>query len=251
MPASPFQDQDPFDPETQRLADETERKIYGPTGGVCTDRNIKPLFFDAFDRPANCALAHDILKTDRWGMKGSMVALADVLGTDHGAISRWYHKGELSPALWRFLMFCPTRPADWFVPVEKERNACHRAGCLAVAKYLFGRLPGHRACDGESLRELQAELLFEMFHEGDGWREARAAQDYTSASRIVCAVCDEGEREILPFWYITKQRKEIERVIERLHGDARFAFKYLCRLQRHWEGVFALTWMAVEGIGWM
>jgi hypothetical protein len=33
MPATPFHDQDPFDPEIQQISEDTEKAIYGETGG--------------------------------------------------------------------------------------------------------------------------------------------------------------------------------------------------------------------------
>lgn len=251
MPATPFHEQDPFDPDIQELRDATEKKIYGETGGEGTDERIGGLFHDGFERPRNSVLAHDVLKTDRWKMKGTMVALADRLGTDHGTISRWYHQGILPLSVERFLMACPARPDDWHAPIDKVFHARHRAGFMFVAKYLYGRLPGHAAYDADSLREIHAELLFEMLNNRSCWEEARAGVDFSMAGQIVQAVCDPPDREIVPFWYNKQQVREVVRLIGHLRGNNRLAFRFLCLLQRRWEGVFVLSLAATEGMGWL
>jgi hypothetical protein len=251
MPATPFQDQDPFDPDIQQLYDETEKRIYGETGGAATDGNITGLFHEGFNWPRNSALAHDVLKTDRWKMKGTMVSLADRLGTDHGTISRWYHQGILPPWLENFLMACPDKPADVQSVIDRVFHARHRAALMNVAKYFYGKLPGHSLCDGDSLMEIDAEFLFEILADRSSWETARAALDLSMAARIVRVVCDPPDREILPFWYNKKQSREVTRSISRLRNNNRLAFKYLCLLQRHWEGVFVLTRAVTEGMGWL
>ena len=252
MPATPFHDQDPFDPEIQHICDETEKRIYGETGGVGTDGNISGLFHDGFDQIANCVLAYDVMKTDHWKMKGiTMVALADRLSTNHGTISRWCHQGILPPSVERFMMACPTKPPDWRAPIDRAFNARHRAAFMNVAKYLYDKLPGHLPGDGDSLREIHAECLFDILDNKGRWEAARTRNDFSMAEEIVLSMCDPSDREIVPVWYNKKQSREVLHLINRLCGNNRLAFKYLCLLQRHWEGVFILTWAAGEGIGWL
>jgi hypothetical protein len=251
MPATPFYDKDPFDPKFQRIKDDTERQIYGETGGISTDEQVGTLFRKRFDEIRNCVLGHDVLRTDHWKLKGTMQQLADRLGTDHGTISRWLHRGILPQSVENFLMACPTRPDDWQAPIDRASNSRHRGGFLAVANYLYGRLPGHSTSDGDVLREIHCEILFSISDHQDAWEHACANADYDAALKIVRSVSDDPDREILPVWYIKTEIKQVSGFIDRLRSNKRLAFKYLSRLQRHWEGVFVLTQAGTEGMGWM
>jgi hypothetical protein len=251
MSATPFHEQDPFDLEIQQICDETEKAIYGETGGVGTDRNITRLFLDGFDRIANCALAHDVMKTHRWGMKGiTMVALADRLGTDHGTISRWYHQGDLPQSLERFLKANPNKPSDPDAPINKAFNARHRNAFLFVARYLHSKMPNRSPCDTGLVLEIHAEFLFDILDDRGRWEAARAENDYSMAEEIVRS-CQVDDREIVPSWHTKKQGRRTRRLLNRLGSDNRLAFKYLCLLQRCWLGVFVLTWAAAEATGWL
>jgi hypothetical protein len=252
MAATPYHDQDPFDPNIQELRDSTDEAIYHETGGMATDANIMCLFHVEFDGVANRVLAHDVMKTDHWKMKGiTMVALADRMGTNHGTVSRWYTKGILPQLLWRFLMANPNKPPDWQAPIDKASNARLRGAFMNIAKYLFGKLPGHSAGDGDSLREIHAEALFDILDDRARWEEAKEKNDFSMAGEIVHSLCDPSDRQILPPWYTKKQARKVLSLIKRLQGNNRLAFKYLCRLQRHWEGVFVLTAAAMEQTGWV
>jgi transcriptional regulator with XRE-family HTH domain len=252
MSATPFHNQDPFDLNTQKSSLKTERAIYGQTGGIGTDGNIGALFHERFDQIANCVLADDVMETDHWKMKGiTMVALADRLGTDHGTISRWRRQGILPASVEHFLMACPTRPRDWQARIDKAFNARHRGAFMNVAKYLYDKLPGHSPGDGDSLLEMHAECLFDILDERNRWEAACASNDFSMAEEIVESMCDLSDRQILPVWYNKEQNREVLQLISRLHGNNRLAFKYLCLLQRHWEGVFILTRAATEGMGWL
>ena len=247
MAATPFHDQDNFDPRIQRIEGATEFTIYGPTGGVGTDDNIRREFLDGFGRPRNCALAYERKK----GL--TMVQLADLLGTNHGTISRWYHQGILPASLESFLMACPGVSAGLGALEKKVFNARHRMGFMFVARYLFGKMPGRSMRKAQALSELHAELLFEILHldERARWERMRLSGNTAMAQEVVHSVCDEPDRETIPPSLNQKQIRRAQRLISRLRGNDRFAFRYLCFLHRRWEGVFTLTRSAVEGMGWL
>jgi hypothetical protein len=193
-------------------------------------------------------LGHDVLRTDHWKLKGTMQQLADRLGTDHGTISRWLHRGILPPSVESFLMACPTRPPDWHSPIDSAFNSRHRAGFLDVAKYLYGRRPGHAPSDGDALVEIHVEILFAILDRRAGWDCVNF--DLEAAVNVVLEVCEDQGRDIIPVWYIKREKIAVLRLINRLRADERFAFRYLSRLYRNWKGVFALARIGTENMGW-
>lgn len=250
MPARPIYDEEPFDPEVQRIQDDTEKQIYGETGGVSTDENIERRFYRRFDESRNSVLCHDVLRTDHWQLRGTMQQLADHLGTDHGTISRWLHRGILPHNLESRLMACRTRPDDWQKPIDDAFSTRQRAGNLAVAKYLYERLPGHSPTDGAGLREIHWRLLFVILRHRASWRAIQKNLDSYAAHKLVSDVCKDPKSDLYPVWYLKKESRKVSLLIDWLHSDRRIPLKYLALLMRSWEGVFLLTRAATELLAW-
>jgi hypothetical protein len=241
---------DRFDVNLLKVQQDAEYVAYGGEGGVATDDEIRRLYVDGFHRPRVCALMRDV-KSGRWGLGTTLVEIADWLDTDHTAISRALRWGDLSSNLEGYLMACPGRPADWEEPIEAVRAARCRNGFLAVADYLAGRMQAAVWSKTGFLREIHAEFLFDLIGQRERWTAACDSGDPTVAHELIVSVCDDPRREVLPFWYTKERDGQISRLIKRLRDDVPFAFRYLCMLQRRWEGAFVLTWAAVEGKGWV
>jgi hypothetical protein len=250
--ATPYPNLDRFDPAIQQIREEAESLAYGGDGAVATDGEISSLFVQGFDRPRVSALMNDVIvRSDQWRLGKTMVAIADRLGTDHSAISRALHWGELSPKLEGFLTACKTKPVDLDRKIELVLNARHRSALMAVADYLARRMQYGVWPKGGHLVELHAELLFELLEKRPVWIEARRNRDLQMATRIISMVCDDPTREIVPFWYTRDQRRIICRLVHRLREDARFAFRYLSLVLSRWEKSIVLAWSATDGDGWV
>ena len=231
----------PFDPDDEffgRLFDDFERLVFPRGESEEAAKDAMREYARQAGRPYVCTLFADVLG-GRWKLGETQEEVADRLEMDRTRVSDALRKGELSMATYLRLRTCPTRPKDWEPDVDRLRAQMRRSGFIAVAQHYAKLVPGRPELIPEQMDELHHELVCEVVRDVRRFLTARLAGDPSVARAIVARVVGDPDREVVPAWYTSHQRKQADALIGRLRGSDDAAYAHLVRLQTNWLDVVA------------
>ena len=240
---------DVFNPILQALRDEFEGRYLAEDGLESCELDATREYTEAFKRPYVCALIADVL-SGRWDLGSSQQDLADRLGIkDRSWVSDALRHGELSFDLFMRLRCCPTRPDDWD-PLDATDEDMRRSGFISVARHMAAFVTDRAGLVPEELNELNYELVCELFGRFENWTAAQVNGNEQFALDLVTRVLRDPGRNVMPAWYMKRDRLQVEAKIAAMSVTAATAFVYLCTLQMHWLDVFVVSQCLVESIAW-
>jgi hypothetical protein len=240
---------DLFNPLLQELRDQFERTVYPENGLESTDADVLRFYNRSFKLPYVRALIEDVL-SGRWGLGNSQSDVAALLGMERSRVSDALRGGELSLDVYLRLRTYPGKPENWEPDVQRLLPEMGRSGFIGVARFYGSQVPERDGLAVDDMNELNHELLCEIVEHLGLWMTARFRKDHAIAAGIVHAVLDDQSRNIIPSWYVPRERRRSEALIRRLSSEPAWAFDHLCRLQNNWFDIMVVTWSQLTHLRW-